>query len=116
MVDLPEIDAGEQNRVIDEFFHNGSGKESDDGATVTFERSAARPTAPVVNARVERERLEREADDEPIPFRFLHEAKAHKLTQLLAGEHPQTIALVISHLGPDQASEVLAPLPVALAS
>ena len=36
MVDLPEIDAGEQNRVIDEFFHVGPREEADDAAAVTL--------------------------------------------------------------------------------
>ncbi len=48
------------------------------------------------------------------PFRFLHEAEADKLSRVLAGERPQTIALVLSHLPPQQAGSVLARLQPAL--
>ena len=32
------------------------------------------------------------------PFRFLHQAQCDEIARLLAGERPQTIALVLSHL------------------
>ena len=48
------------------------------------------------------------------PFRFLREAEADKLSRVLAGERPQTIALVLSHLPPQQAGSVLARLQPAL--
>jgi flagellar motor switch protein FliG len=110
MVDLPDIETSEQNQVLGEFFNRGPNAMADEPPP----RVAA--AAPVVrSARVTNyDRIEWEGGDEPTPFRFLHEAKAHKLTQLLAGEHPQTMALVLSHLSPEQASEVLAPLSSAL--
>jgi flagellar motor switch protein FliG len=108
MVELPDIDASEQNQVIDEFFQGGP-KDQADPIGIALDRPDDRRSRATTYAGVEWE-----SGDEPVPFRFLHEAKAHKLTQLLAGEHPQTIALVISHLSPDQSSEVLAPLPSAL--
>ena len=48
------------------------------------------------------------------PFRFLRDAEADKLVRVLAGERPQTIALVLSHLPPQQAGSVLARLQPAL--
>lgn len=53
-----------------------------------------------------------EVEDAP-PFRFLHEAPGERLTPFLAGEHPQTVAVVLSHLPPDQAAGVLSALPPA---
>ena len=44
----------------------------------------------------------------------LREAEADKLARVLAGELPQTIALVLSHLPPQQAGAVLARLQPAL--
>lgn len=44
------------------------------------------------------------------PFRFLHEAEGEKLAQVLFAERPQTIALVLSHLPPEQAGGVLSRL------
>ncbi|HEX4130146.1 MAG TPA: FliG C-terminal domain-containing protein [Pirellulales bacterium] len=45
------------------------------------------------------------------PFRFLRQSGRQNLLALLDGEHPQAIALVLAHLPPEQASEVLAALP-----
>jgi flagellar motor switch protein FliG len=45
-----------------------------------------------------------------IPFAFLREADPRQLQNFLGAEHPQTIALVLAHLRPDQASLVLSGL------
>lgn len=42
------------------------------------------------------------------PFEFLEDAESGQVVTLLSGELPQTIALVLAHLRPDQASAVLA--------
>ncbi|SEB90220.1 flagellar motor switch protein FliG [Paramicrobacterium humi] len=44
-------------------------------------------------------------------FEFLSAADAGQLTSLLDGEMPQTVALVLAHLAPAQASTVIASLP-----
>ncbi|HVW39050.1 MAG TPA: FliG C-terminal domain-containing protein, partial [Pirellulales bacterium] len=41
---------------------------------------------------------------------FLHAARGDKITPFLVGEHPQTIAVVVSHLPDDRAAAVLAQL------
>ena len=41
------------------------------------------------------------------PFRFLQQAEGDKLVKILANERPQTIALVLAHLPPEQAGAVL---------
>ncbi len=55
------------------------------------------------------------ADDvQKQPFGFLAQARGDKLSTLLAGERPQTIALVVSHIPPDRAADVLGALEGAL--
>ncbi|MFP5346367.1 MAG: flagellar motor switch protein FliG [Actinomycetes bacterium] len=49
-----------------------------------------------------------------IPSAFLREADPRQLQNILAAEHPQTIALVLAHLRPDQASLVLSGLEPSL--
>ena len=44
------------------------------------------------------------------PFEFLQHADARQVVSLLAGEHPQAIALVLAHLRPEHASAILAGL------
>lgn len=46
-----------------------------------------------------------------IPFRFLDHLDAPVIAENLLGEHPQTIALVLSHLRPDQSAEIISNLP-----
>ncbi|MEK6644963.1 MAG: flagellar motor switch protein FliG [Planctomycetota bacterium] len=45
------------------------------------------------------------------PFTFLHKAETDNLLMFIQDEHPQTIALILAHLTPDKASEILAGLP-----
>lgn len=44
------------------------------------------------------------------PFDFLQHADARQVQSLIAGEHPQTISLVLAHLRPDRASAIMAGL------
>ena len=45
------------------------------------------------------------------PFAFLQKAEAQNLLTFIQDEHPQTIALIVSHLSFHKASEILAGLP-----
>ena len=47
----------------------------------------------------------------PVPFQELDRANPKLLSQLLRSEHPQTLALILGHLKPDQASSLLLLLP-----
>jgi flagellar motor switch protein FliG len=102
MVDLGPVDAREERRVLEEF----------------FSRDAFTPEPPGLDLS---DRLRRHAADEADadrgsvfrPFRFLHDAEADKLARALTSERPQTIALVLSHLPPEQAGAVLVRLEAA---
>jgi flagellar motor switch protein FliG len=45
------------------------------------------------------------------PFSFLQKADSENLMAFIQDEHPQTIALILAHLAPNKASEILAGLP-----
>ncbi|MEL7238148.1 MAG: flagellar motor switch protein FliG, partial [Planctomycetota bacterium] len=45
------------------------------------------------------------------PFSFLQRADSENLLTFIQDEHPQTIALILAHLAPTKASEILAGLP-----
>src|SRR3954464_722480 len=45
------------------------------------------------------------------PFSFLQKAESENLLTFIQDEHPQTIALILAHLRPTQASEILRGLP-----
>jgi flagellar motor switch protein FliG len=102
---LGELDPVEQSEVIEEFFRIGpllpdrepSGIELDDpkfadlvnpaGESSPAPAAGGEPTAP-----------------------FLCDASADALATFLAGEHPQTVAVVLSHLPADRSAQVLAGL------
>jgi flagellar motor switch protein FliG len=48
---------------------------------------------------------------EAIPFDFLREVDSQNLLPFILDEHPQTIALILSHLQPAQAADILSGLP-----
>src|SRR5207249_8572999 len=45
------------------------------------------------------------------PFSFLQGAESENLLTFIQDEHPQTIALILAHLEPEKASEILVGLP-----
>ena len=48
---------------------------------------------------------------EALPFAFLQKVDSQNLITFLIDEHPQTIALILSHLPPNQAAEIIRGLP-----
>ena len=48
---------------------------------------------------------------EALPFGFLQKVDTQNLLTFISEEHPQTIALVLSHLAPSQAAAIIAGLP-----
>jgi flagellar motor switch protein FliG len=112
VVELEDIDQGEQRRVIDEFFHNGPAAPSENDAGVELDGHLAW-LASQADPHVEEEPI-RSAVPAGKPFLFLQETETDKLVRALAHERPQTIALVISHLPPAKSGAVLGRLPESL--
>lgn len=50
-------------------------------------------------------------DAGPVPFHELERVSPKLLVQILRSEHPQTLALILGHLSPDQAASMLTMLP-----
>ena len=48
---------------------------------------------------------------EALPFGFLQKVDSQNLLTYIIDEHPQTIALILSHVPPSQAAEILSGLP-----
>ncbi len=108
VVVLEEIPDNEQRRVVDEFFRLGpqSTRQRSSGVElggrlvreIGYEHAASTAGKSAVSGL------------RSTPFVRLREAEEEKLARLLAGERPQTIALVLSHLSARQAGGVLARL------
>ena len=108
---LDDIDADQRRRVIDEFLRIGPMTPYKEPPGIELDGQLPRElTLPRSVPPIE----EPAKPDNDTPFCFLHEAEEEKLSQLLTGERPQTIALVLSHLPPERAGDVLAHFPASL--
>ena len=107
-LDLGELNNDESSEVIAEFLQSNPSQSG-----VELDQSLA-------DKLVEASELvdidHRPAQKQEQPFVFLHDAETETLTELLRWEHPQTIAVVLSHLPPNQGMEVLVHFPDQLQS
>ncbi len=100
LVDLGDVQETEESVVLREFL-------------------MVRRSAPAVAARRETPPVQEDSDQAASlrartstdSFGFLRDAAGEQITPFLADEHPQTIALVLSHLPHEQSSRVLDQLP-----
>ena len=110
---LDEIETEERQRVLDEFRRIGPMLPEESPAGIELDGPAAhylgqtRMSAPLIQEQTG-------MSAPPPPFEFLSDAEHERLAHLLRGERPPTIALVLSHLPPRRAGEVLACFPPAL--
>ena len=130
IMDMGDIDPAEQKRVVDEFFKSGGKGDCPPLCAAPSGPSRQRGTVPFSSGGVELdESLARRIGmpttprrpssvdtnhDGPRPFAALVDAEADKLASLLSIERPQTIALVLAHLMPEQSGAVLVRLPATL--
>ena len=97
VVELDEVDAGERQAIVRSFLDGSNlGRVDDAGVGLELSPAALQSVSPET------------------PFQFLHAAAEDELRDLLAGEHPQTVAVVLAHLPSDRVARVLAELPAAL--
>lgn len=101
LVELLDIDPREQEVIMAEFVGRSQADSADESG-VSLELSSAASSG---SGDVHR----------PTPtFAFLHDALEEELLELLKGERPQTVAVVVSHLPQQRAAAVLATLPDSL--
>ena len=105
---LGAIAAEEQEQAILDFAHANpnaltGGKGGLDVAKTLVERAlgkAAGATLDTVRQSIE-----------ALPFGFLQKVDSQNLLTFIVDEHPQTIALILSHVPPSQAADILSGLP-----
>jgi flagellar motor switch protein FliG len=110
---LDRIDPQEQRQVVDEFLRIRPMVPKKQPAGIELDGRLARRLL-LRQTGFSADEAASPDDSKGPPFRFLHDAEGERLAALLAGERPQTIALVLSHLPPKQAGHVLARLAPAL--
>lgn len=101
----PEVRAA----VIREFYNIVLARQYVDMGGLPLARTLLEKTLPPDEARRIVAALEHQIYEQP--FSFLQKTETENLLMFLSGEHPQTIALVISHLPPAMAAEIFVGLP-----
>lgn len=104
VLNLDDIDPAEQQTIIAEFL---KGKDAAPPGGVEFESSLVRKFSAPGSTEPESAAPSPPAAESPAHFRVLQGATRETLCKFLLREHPQTIALVVAHLPPDRAADVL---------
>ncbi len=105
---MDEVSGVEQERVINEFFNSTPSPLSTsagglDKAKSLVKKALGKDAADMLTM------LQQQI--ESLPFSFLHKADAQNVLSFLMEEHPQTVALVISHVPASLGAGILAGLP-----
>ena len=111
---LDSIDAATVQQVMDEFEELLVAHRYYTRGGLSFAREVLEASVGPEKARTILERLNASLSE--MPFKFLRRADPRQITTFVQDEHPQTIALVLSHMGSDQAAVVLGALAPALQS
>lgn len=113
VLELGEVDPVEQQQIMNDFLRRQPRAAQVDQAGVELDPSlAARLATPDAADAAD---PPNRSDGAPAgSFAFLQPLDPADLARVLAGEHPQTIAIVVSHLPPPRAADLLRRLPAAL--
>ena len=101
------ISADEQESVIQEFAQTSPSGGGSGGGLEVAKALIQRALGSNANAALNSVRQSIEA----MPFGFLRNVDSQNIVTYLIDEHPQTIALIMSHLPPNSRAEILAGLP-----
>jgi flagellar motor switch protein FliG len=109
MSDISYIPSNVLNSVMDEFLKSFDSDQNLCVSGKSFLKDVVNKSLDENTAREVYKSIER--DNSENPFSELAYLPAQNLVNMLQGEHPQTIALVLSHLSNDKAAEVLCLFP-----
>jgi flagellar motor switch protein FliG len=111
---LDDVDAEQRQRIIDEFRRIAPMVPGPSPSGIELDRLPTSRWGGNVLPQAARAETTAASEDGVLPFAFLHKAEDAKLAGLLCSERPPTVALVLSHLPPERAGEVMLQLPPAL--
>jgi flagellar motor switch protein FliG len=111
IANIDRVSAEVRRQTITEFYSLLLARQYMDMGGLGRARALLEKTLPADEARKLIEALEHQVHEQP--FSFLQKTETENLLTFLQGEHPQTIALVLSHLPATMASEILVGLEAA---
>lgn len=107
---LKDVTKEEQDSVVNEFYELVSARSHIERGGMDFASELLQQSLGSDRALQILENVKRSMSD--VPFGFLQKVGADNLLTFIVEEHPQTIALVMSHLPAQLSAEVLAGLPI----
>ena len=108
---LTSVSAEQAESVLDEFHQMSLAHDYLLKGGIEYARKLLNAAYGPENAKKLMDRLITALGTEVVNFDALHKADPQQLAKFIHNEHPQTIALVLSHLNPTQAAALLVSLP-----
>ncbi len=108
---LDSVSPEMRGEVIEEFYRLAIASQYVKQGGITYARQLLEKVLPSDQANRILKMVEHQIHKQP--FSFLAKTDAENLTTFIQDEHPQTIALILSHLPANKASEILVSLPAA---
>ncbi len=102
---LDEVPQEVRTAVVKEFYYTALARQYAARGGLSTAKALLQRTLPPEEAKKIISSIEHQVHQQP--FSFLQKTETENLRTFLASEHPQTIALVLSHLPPAMASEIL---------
>jgi flagellar motor switch protein FliG len=106
---LDNVNVSERDAIVEEFYMLGMARQYVDKGGIEYATELLEKSLPPDEAKVIIEQVKLSLQS--TPFAFLKKTPSDALATFLADEHPQTIALVLAHLLPKQAGQLLQSLP-----
>lgn len=108
---LSDIETRTRDRVVEEFYGLALARAYVEEGGLSYAKNLLEKSLPKDEAERVIEQIEHQVSKQP--FSFLQKAETENLLTFIQDEHPQTIALILAHLPPHKASEILVGLQVA---
>jgi flagellar motor switch protein FliG len=108
---LDLVDQPTRGKVIEEFYHLALARQYVEVGGMHYARTLLHKALGTDDARRILSVIEHQVYEQP--FAFLSKTDSENLMTFIQDEHPQTIALVLAHMSPSKAAEVLMGLPTA---
>ncbi len=108
---LETVDEEQRTQVVEEYYNLALERQYVKQGGMDFARELLHKALPSEQAKGMLRIIETQVVRRP--FSFLAKTDAENLLTFIQDEHPQTIALILSHVSPNQASEILTNLPSA---
>ncbi|UCG17819.1 MAG: flagellar motor switch protein FliG [Phycisphaerales bacterium] len=108
---LDMVDQEQRGRIIEEFYHTALARKYAETGGMGYAKMLLDRALPPEDANRILQQIEHQVLQQP--FTFLQKTDGENLLTFIQDEHPQTIALIVAHLPPSKASEILVGLPQA---